>query len=240
VLLGDSLIAGLGVRGRSYGQLVGEHLGARQILGWGRSGFTVETALRRLPALRERAPDLAVVGVGGSEGLVHAGARVQQLLQRVAPPTWQGVDGLEPPVWNAAPGAGRTRQRLETAAKLALKHASIGLGHVHRRLPPDDYVRDLHQLLAGLAEIGCLTVVVAVHVPDRLRWPGSARSCREYATLTRRVVAAHQHVLFVESAPLLHRWADYTDDRAHLSASGHGKIADAVVGLLAERTPVSS
>jgi hypothetical protein len=227
-LLGDSVLGGLGVRGESYGQLVGDKLDAAQVLGLARSGFTVRTAVGRLHKLQTFGPDLVIVGVGGSEGLVHAPASVQRLLARWGPAGWGGVDGLEPDLWLER--GWRARARLFTMQ--TIKHVSVWLSGGYRRLAADDFVNDLSALLDGLGALGCLIVVVGVQQPDGRLWPRSPASCARYERLTYEVAGRYEGVIVVESKSVLRRWSDYTHDHAHLSASGHRKLADEVLRQL--------
>jgi lysophospholipase L1-like esterase len=235
-LLGDSVLGGLGVRGRSYGHLVGEDLRAVKVLGFARSGFTVLNAVGRLDKLRSFGPDLVIVGVGGSEALVHAPASVQRLLDRYGPRSWRGVDGLEPAVWLASGWRARFAQVAAMAPKLVVKHASIRWGDGYRRLPPEEYVAGLIALLDGLSELGCRVVVVGVHQPNRWLWPRSGFSCAIYEQLTYETASRYDNVVLVEPKLLLQKWSDYTHDHAHLSHTGHAKIAGEVLRSLGVRT----
>src|SRR5947209_765923 len=110
-IIGDSVIAGLGVGGRSYGKLVAERLGAKRFLRLARSMNTVNNAVESLERLQSDPPDIAIVSVGGSDGLVHAGSWVQRALDNHGPKSWQGTQGLDPRAYLSGTARERLRQR---------------------------------------------------------------------------------------------------------------------------------
>jgi lysophospholipase L1-like esterase len=231
-MMGDSVISGYGVGGRSYAQLVGERLDADRIMCYARSTFTVVDAVRLIERVKKFAPDLVILNVGGSDGLVHAGKSIERLLEKFAPKSWQGVQGLEPLARLDSSLRRRIRQKITGTIKLVLKHIGVRLTGGFRRVEPDVFEQNYFTLMDELQQIGCVVVVVGLHIADEFLWPGSVRSQREYEAASRRVLQAHPFAITVDPKPVLVRWDDYLDDHAHLNEQGHEKMCELVLSHL--------
>ena len=231
-VLGDSVIAGLGVRGRSYARLVSEEVDSSALLQLARSTHTVVNAVGHLDKLRSFDPDLVIMSVGGSDGLVHAGMALQKLMDRFAPKSWQGIEGLEPRPWFSGQRAERLRQKTTMVAKLVLKHIAVRATGGYRRVPPEQFGVALEELMSGLDELNCLVVVVGLHLADERIWPRSNASGEQYTRLLQQAVDRHDCAVFVDPKPLLHSWDDFGVDHAHFNENGHRKIADGVLAAL--------
>jgi lysophospholipase L1-like esterase len=236
-LLGDSVIAGLGVHGRSYGRIVAEELGASQVLRLARSTHTILNAVGHLGRLREYEPDLVIVSVGGSDCIVHAGRAVQNLLDRFAPKSWKGIEGLEPRPWFSGEKAERGRQRVTGTVKLVVKRVGIALTGGYRRVPPVQFEPALQELLAALDGIGCIVAMVSLHEVDDRLWPRSNASAREYNATTRAHLATYPRVVYLDPNPLLRRWEDFCADHAHLNEHGHARVASMLLDALSSVSP---
>jgi lysophospholipase L1-like esterase len=237
--VGDSVIAGLGVGGRSYAKLVAEQLDASRFLRLSRSTNTVHDSVGNLDRLRVERPDLVIVSVGGSDGLVHAGSWVQRTLDNHGPKSWQGMQGLDPRTYLSGGRRQRVRQRVTSFVKVSVKHVGIRLTGGSRRVEPDSFSEGVRDLLAGLAELECVVVVVGVHAPDEKLFPRSPASLLEYERLTLAELANYPDFAYVSPKGLLHMWNDFLVDRAHFNDSGHAKVAEAVLKTLRTRSPAA-
>ncbi|MHA3702946.1 SGNH/GDSL hydrolase family protein [Jatrophihabitans sp. YIM 134969] len=233
VALGDSVIAGYGTGGRSYVDEIAGRLDADRVMSYARSTFTVLDAVRMLDRVQRFEPDLALVNLGGSDGLVHAGEAVENLLARFAPKSWRGVEGLEPkPRGRAATKIGELRQQATGLAKLVLKHIGVRLTGGYRRVTPDRFEPEFETVVRTLTEAGVFVVVVGLHTPDERLWPRSTASGHEYEAATQRVLTRYPDAVFVDPRPVLLRWDDFLVDHAHFSETGHHKVADLIWAAL--------
>ncbi len=243
-ILGDSLVAGYGVRGRSYAQLVAERLGASEIVNLARSTYTVLNAVQRLTRLHTFAPDLVIVSVGGSEALVHAGARVQHLVERYAPKSWRGVEGLEPKPRFARKRSTRYREIFTTTIKLVIKHVGVRITGGYRRMEPGPFAEAFETLMKGLHGLDCVVLVVGFYPTDDRLWPRTNASSIAYESAIRRSIQNYDHVIFFDPKQVALTWSDFMADRIHFNELGHAKVADEVIEVLkrscAQRGGVSS
>lgn len=240
VVLGDSTAAGLGVRGRSYGTVLAEQLGARRVRRLARSEHTVRHALAHLPALAEDRPDLVVVGVGGADAVVHVARPVHRLVARFAPESWGGTTGLEPRAVLPEGRRARVRQLVGTAGKLAVKHVGVRVGSGWVRTELEDFAELYPQLVDGLLDLGATVVTVSSHLVDARLFPRSPASIQRYNAVIEAVVAARPQVVHVRAEGLLDRWSDFLPDHCHATPAGHAKIAAAIARALDEARAAES
>ena len=231
-LVGDSVIAGLGVHGRSYGRLTAECLGAAHVLRLARSTHTVVNARGHIDRLWEFNPDLIIMSVGGSDCLVHAGHAAQSLLDRLAPKSWQGIEGLEPRPWFSGEKAERRRQKVTGMLKLLLKHIGIALTGGYRRVPPKEFATALQHLLSSLDGMGARIVFVGLHELDDRLWPRSNDSICEYNQIIQSQLLQYPRIVFVDPNPHLDRWSDFCVDHAHFNERGHANVTRAILEAL--------
>ena len=225
--------------GRSYAKLVAERLEASRTLRLCRSTYTVLDAVDKLDRVHAQRPDVAIVSVGGSDGLVHAGAWVQRMLDNHGPKSWQGMQGLDPRAYLSGTRRQRVRQRATSLIKVTVKHVGIRLTGGSRRVDPDAFADGVRDLFAGLAELDCVVIVVGLHMPDEKLFPRSTASLLEYERLTTAALASHPDFVFVRTQGLLDTWDDFLVDHAHFCESGHAKVAQAVLAALSKRSQVA-
>src|SRR5579864_3638432 len=65
-IIGDSVIAGLGARGRSYAVTIAERLGCTTPLMLARSTNTVVQSIAQFPEVKAHRPDVVIIGIGGA------------------------------------------------------------------------------------------------------------------------------------------------------------------------------
>lgn len=229
VLLGDSVIAGLGVRGRSYGMLVAESLGASHTLRLARSTHTIIDALARVEKVRDYRPDVILVGVGGADGVVHASATLQKIVERFAPKSWQGVEGLEPRAYYVGSKWTRIRQRVTTLVKVTIKHVGVRLGDGYQRVPLESFEPKVNELFQRLSEIGCPVIVCGISDSDPRYFPRTEAALVQYREVMSAASARHDNFVYVDIRPPLKRWDDFISDHIHLNPSGHAKVAELIL-----------
>jgi lysophospholipase L1-like esterase len=236
-VLGDSVIAGIGVRGRSYARAVAKELNAAHLLQLARSTHTILDAVGHIDRLREFEPDLVIVSVGGSDGLVHAGVAMQKLLDRFAPKSWQGIEGLEPRPWFSDERMEKWRQKATSAAKLIVKRIGVKLTGGYRRVPPEQFKPAVEELFAGLDSLNCNIVIMGLPRADDKLWPGTNAGAPDYLGAILAGVRRYPNFFYVDPEPLVVRWDDFCVDHAHFNESGHAKVTAAILAELAPVRP---
>lgn len=234
-LIGDSVMAGLGVRGKSFGMLIAQQLAASEVLVLARSEWTVLHAVDSLPRLQSFQPDLVLCAIGGSDAMVHVGRTAQNLISRFGPKSWRGTAGLEPRPWFSSKRLLRYRQVAGTAAKLVVKNIGVRCTGGYRRVEPDVFAETYPHLLNELLATGATVVCICPAGVDELFFPRTTRSGREYLPVLLQAAADRPDVVLVETDDLLRKWEDYLPDHAHLNPAGHRKVADSVISALAAR-----
>lgn len=236
--LGDSATVGFGTGGRSYPVVVGEALGARQVEIDAALGRTTPAVLAAQAALvAKHQPDLVVVQTGMADSLLHPGRRVQALLERFAPPTWHGLDGLERrAVYSRSPWR-RAGQRAASGTKTLLKRAIVSTTGGHTRLTAEESAAALDNLLSALTERCPLVVSIGFYTVDERCFPGQERTNRRFRAAREEVLSRHPSVVAVDVDRVLRRWDDFLADHGHWNATGHGAVAAEIVRCLAAAHP---
>ncbi len=232
VVIGDSSSVGFGTRGRSYPVLVAESLESPLTL-LADFGKTTRQALAEdLPAVAGCDPGLIILQTGMADSLLHPGRRVQQLLERFAPPTWHGVDGLERRAVYSSRRRTALLQRAGAAAKTTLKRLLVR-ANGWTRMTPDDYAACLDELLTGLEATGAPVVSIEIYRTDERIFPRQRATSAPFVAAHVAVTARHPGVVVVRPDEVLHRWDDFLGDHGHWNAAGHAKVAALVTDRLA-------
>jgi lysophospholipase L1-like esterase len=236
--LGDSATVGFGTGGRPYPVVVGETLGAGRVEIDAALGRTTGDVLAAHGALvAEHRPDLVIVQTGMADSLLHPGRRVQQLLERFAPPTWHGVDGLERRAVYSGSRVRRVRQRAASGAKTTLKRTIVGVTGGHTRLGPEESADRLDRLLGELTARCPVVVSIGFYTIDEHFFPGQERTNRRFRAARAEVLARHPAVLAVDVDRVLRRWEHFLADHGHWNAEGHAAVAAEIMRSLAAAHP---
>ena len=175
-MLGDSVIAGLGSPGDPTRDWCPRSWTARPS-----SSLPVahtQSSMRSVTSTSS-APSIPIgPRVGGRQRRSSPrGYDPKKLMDRFAPKSWQGIEGLEPRPWFSGQRAERARQKTTMVAKLALKHVAVRATGGYRRVPPDQFAAALEQLMAGLN---------AAQLPGRCRGPSPGGRTTSGLVATRR------------------------------------------------------
>ncbi len=224
-VLGDSSSSGFGTRGRSYGVVLGESLGASRVEVFADFGRTTRELLDQHASwLAGVGPDLVVVQSGMADGLMHPGRRVQSFLEHFAPKTWHGVDGLERRAVFSKTRRVRMQQWATSTAKTLLKRAAVSLTGGYTRMQPDEYAECLDRLLSELEGTTGIVVCLGLYEIDAHFFPCQAASTARFKDARREVLARHPKVIGVEVDPVLVHWDCFLADHGHWNADGHAAV----------------
>jgi hypothetical protein len=223
-VLGSSHSVGLGVHGRSFAVRAAELLGADGTLQLSRSAQLVsQVGADTLDAIDGFAPTLVIVSFGAAEGHVHPSRFLQAVLDRFAPASWRGPDGIEPRPYFSQRPRRRLAQRAVSRAKVLVKRLLIGLTGGFHRLPAAEFEAGLRGLLDRLGPAP--KVLVGLWPVDERMFPRSNPVLRRNDAILRMMAAERPDAVYVDTATAVRRWEDYLDDHAHLNESGHERVA---------------
>jgi len=232
LVLGSSLAAGLGTRGRPFPLLLTEELGNPPVLDLSKSSRLIDESLALKSQIVAFAPTLAIVQHGSAESLVHPGPLTNRLIERFAPSTWHGVSGLYPRAYYSTDPRKRRRQRLVSSLKVAVKRIVIACSRGRSRMTPAAFETHLLELIAILHALDCDVVVLGMHRRDERLFPRSQAAAERNDVIIRRIAAGEPRVWFVDVEASLRCWEDYLDDRMHWNAEGHVRVAAAIVATV--------
>lgn len=227
-VLGSSHSAGLGVHGRSFAVRAAERLGASETLQLSRSAQLVdEVGAETIARVAGFGPGLVVLSFGAAEGHVHPSRLLQAVLDRFAPASWRGPDGIEPRPYFSRRPARRLAQRAVSRAKVLVKRALIAVTGGFHRLAAEDFEAGLRDLLDRLGPAP--KVLVGLWPVDDRMFPRSNPVLLRHDAILRAVAAERDDAVYVDAARAVRRWDDFLEDHAHLNDEGHERVAALVV-----------
>ncbi len=232
-VLGDSSSTGFGTDGGSYGALVGEALGAGRVENLARFSRTTKLMLEEdVAAVAALRPDLVIVQAGMGDSFPHPGEWVQRTLERFAPPTWHGVEGLERRAYFTGTRRQRARQWVTATAKTTIKRVLIGLTGGFTRSTPEEYEECLDLLLTELEDIAPTVLSIGMFDIDQRMFPKQHVMNLPFRERRFAVLSTHPRVIPVEISQRLQQWDHYHPDHAHWNTEGHAAVADEIVSAL--------
>jgi lysophospholipase L1-like esterase len=225
-LFGDSIAAGLGTRGRSYGRLMADRLGAELV----DYSATARDVRQSLCLAEDMVPsDLVLIAHGITEAIIRPKPRTLRYMPR----RWRALGWMDPRPYYSARLRKRLFQRLESAVRWRAKVQLLRFGG-YRLDDPATYAATL----LALVDRCQATRIVILGPPsvDPRFFPGSPVSYAAFADAGRRMaeVAA---VEYYDLTDVCGEWADYLLDHFHPSTQGHQRIATAVLRRLLDADP---
>jgi lysophospholipase L1-like esterase len=223
-VVGSSHSVGLGVHGRSFAVRAAELLGASETLQLSRSAQLVSQAgAETVRAVQDFEPSLVIVSYGAAEGHVHPSRLLQSVLDRFAPASWRGPDGIEPRPYFSRRTTRRLVQRAVSRTKVLVKRLLIALTGGFHRLNAADFEAGLRDLLDRLGPAP--KVLVGLWPVDERMFPRSNPVLARNDAILRTVAAERADAVYVDTAAVVRRWDDFLDDHAHLNDAGHNRVA---------------
>jgi hypothetical protein len=241
LVIGDSWVRGLSKGQGTISRLVPAGVGAGSVLDLSKiSRVVTDIVADHLREIDEFAPEFALVAIGGADSLVFPARWIQQVIDRVAPPKWQGVEGLMPSAMVYRDRKKRIRQRIEKFGKAVVKQILVAVSGGRRRIPLPDFEAATRQLLDLLEKHGTIVVLVGCTDVDTLTFPKSNRNIHAAQDVMRRVSSDYPFAMYADSIGLVDKWDDYLVDRVHLTRDAHRKVSDGVLAqMLAAGEPWS-
>lgn len=231
VVLGDSIAAGMGAKDLGYVDLLRDWAGSTTAIA-GSAMQLGESKGLLLPRLEELHPDAIVVAHGITEAIIRPTSDALRWMPR----RWRRLGWMDPrPYYSRRPGK-RIAQRLESEMRWRVKAALIRVAGGCTLTSASDFCANLEVCLREVLGRTRAAVVVLSHPGlDERYFPGSMRSLDTYWRGARCVVesfAGTARVRACDISQLLDRWGDYCHDHFHPNATGHAKIAAAIMHTL--------
>ncbi|WP_181434607.1 MULTISPECIES: GDSL-type esterase/lipase family protein [unclassified Curtobacterium] len=221
LLLGDSIANGLGVRRRTYGQIVAAELGHR-LIDLSRTARQVSESLQLTRGLTER-PTIALVAHGITESIVRPRPRALALV----PPRWRRTGWMDPrPYFSSHPNKRRI-QMVESGVRWRVRNALIHVGGGDQLQSLDSFSDDLQQIVEDLQARGTRVLTLGQPSLDGRYFAGSPAESQRYEGAMQALDAEH-----VVLRGRLREWGDFLADHFHPNDDGHEAIADIVLAAI--------
>lgn len=235
LIVGDSWVHGLLLeRKATFGKLVARRLGASAVLDVSGVSRTAKDAVDGyLEQMREFRPTLAIVNAGGTDSLVFPRPVFQKVIDRFAPPDWQGLTGLSPRARFSSKLRVRVRQRAEQKLKMVFKLLLVYLFGGQRRRPIQETEQALREIMAALSAMGTYIVTVGFAGTDPRLYPRSPSEFRRTNVILEQLAAETVRSIYVDTEHETQRWNHFFADRLHLSPEGHAQVATLILQRMA-------
>lgn len=226
VLFGDSIANGIGVSGRSYGQLVAQQLQLR-LYDYSGSAKMVTESLEECGVLTVPHLSLCIIAHGATEGIV----RPSPSCLRWVPRRWRAAGWMDPRPYYSSRWQKRIVQRIESSLRWRVKVFLLRYCGSRTYLEVSAYADTLRELIVKLSHPS-RQVLVLSHVDVSQRFfPGSPKSLFEYADAAAHV-ARETGAIYVSLEGVCVKWNDFFLDHFHPNSTGHEKIAETIVASL--------
>jgi lysophospholipase L1-like esterase len=235
VVLGDSVAEGLGVKERSFPDLLArglEELSPRPVRLDNFSGLATPLAssVARLDEVVALDPDVVVVHHGITEGLVRPTARTLRFMPR----RWRAPGWMDPRPFFSSRRWKRALEKLDSAARWRIKTMLIRHWGGQTSATPEEFERDLSALTSRLVRDTRAGIVLVSHCGlDERFFVGSGVALERCRAATASVASREpERVWYCDVTTICDRWGDYFADRMHPNAHGHELIAGALLRLI--------
>jgi hypothetical protein len=217
-VFGDSIAAGMGVRGATYAELVAESLGF-ELTDFSGVSKPVSHSLKQYSS--DPGPfEFAII----AHGITEAIPRPAQRLIAKMPGRWRREGWMDPRPYFSSSLGKRSGQRIESAIRWRMRNLLLRVAPPRFVMDRDRYVEATRRLVEELSDHGVAVVMLGPPDIDQKRFPGSQARTSDYWGAVRSF-----GVLAVDLAGQLERWGSYCDDRFHPNDAGHAQIAELIV-----------
>lgn len=240
VVLGDSIAEGLGVKGRSYPDLICEEISGliqdKVVLNnFAHTAFQISDSLALLPIVLETNPNIIIIAHGITEAIV----RPTPYSLRLVPSRWRQVGWLDPRPFFSQRKIKRLYHLTESSLRWRIKIGLIrGFGGC-TWTPNAKFEEQLLETIGiFLHRTSAIVILLTQCGIDERYFPDSSNSLLQYQHTVEKAVAILSdtgRVSICDVSMSLHRWKDFFADHFHPNATGHEKIAQAICNILKTR-----
>lgn len=234
VVLGDSIAAGLGVKDRSYCDLLLEKLKDSyrnaQALNLAGSAMQINESRACLSKVIDHQPDVVVIAHGITEAII----RPRQKSLRFVPKRWRRAGWMDPrPYYSRRPWR-RFIQRLESSIRWRVKNILIRNFGGLTWMSQTDYENHLKEVVTQLIHHMNAKIILMSHCGiDEKFFPNSLTSLDRFNSITERVSRIYENqVFYCELRYVCEKWDDFFQDHFHPNEKGHRKIANKIYEIM--------
>lgn len=235
VILGDSIAQGLGVAGRSYGDILAVELGGArersQVTNLATSAAMISYSMTLLPDVIALRPEVVIIAHGITEAIV----RPTPAALRFVPRRWRQPGWLDPRPYFSRRFWKGLYHRTESAVRWRIKVQLIKRCGAYTSMSTEEFERMLTETVETLLHRTMAHIILLTHngVDERF-YPGSLSSLNQYQHITEQVAADSQaeRVQICDVSHSLDEWSDFFADHFHPNSTGHTKIAQAICEIL--------
>lgn len=214
-LFGDSIAAGLGCRGLTYGQQVADALGM-ELIDYSSSARPVSDSLTALLASDAR-PVIAVIAHATTEAIPRLSPRILRLL----PGRWRKAGWTDPRPYFSSRPVRRMLERTESGIRWRVKNRLIRFDEPEQILPRPQFNEALHALIRELHIRGAEVFLLGPTDLSAKYFPGAREQIALYAHDMEQT-----GLTYIPLAGRLVEWSDFCADKFHPNDCGHARIAE--------------
>lgn len=229
VLIGDSIAQGLGVQGRSYGELVSDWIRACYtsdvtFMNFAQSGMQLYESKNRLGEIVDSDPSIVIIAHGITEAII----RPKDNALHVVPQRWRKPGWMDPRPYFSRRRLRRLGQIMESALRWRIKVLLIRMFGGMTWGDPSIFENDLQKFVSNVLNLTHARVLFLTHCGiDERYFPGSLQSLNIYAKKIYQVCdnfnSTRVKVCNVTNVCL--KWDDFFSDHFHPNVNGHVRIA---------------
>lgn len=220
VLAGDSIAAGLGVKDRSYGDLLAKELQA-EFTNFAESAKPVKETFENLSLIIDLDPDYVILAHGITEAIV----RPRQDSLKYLPKRWRKPGWMDPVPYFSRRLVKRFLQKCESAVRWRIKNLFISFFGSVTFMSEQEYRACLERTVQTIKEQTSSKIILLSHSGiDERFYPGSHESLETFKRITKSL--EDDRTVFINVSDKLEKWGDYFADHFHPNASGHAKIGE--------------
>lgn len=239
-ILGDSIAAGLGVKGESYSDLIRCHLTKNhedvEIYNYAGSAMQLVDSRKLISTIVDNECDFIIIAHGITEAIV----RPKEKFLKFVPKRWRKAGWLDPRPYYSRQRLKRLGQYIESSIRWRIKVFLViltgGITWGSRR----QFKNDLNLSINEILQDNISQVLLLSHSGiDEKYFPGSLISLNDYKNdISNLVENFNTHrVKLLDISNICNEWGDYLEDNFHPNKEGHRKIADLILLHLDNNQP---
>lgn len=239
-ILGDSIAAGLGVRGKSYSDLIRcqmeKNHDVTEIHNYASSAMQLVDSRRCISTIVNNKCDLIIIAHGITEAIV----RPKDKLLKLMPKRWRRAGWMDPRPYFSNQKFKRIGQHIESSIRWRVKVLLVNLFGGITWGSRMQFKNDLNLLISEILEDNTSRVLLLSHTGiDEKYFPESLTSLNDYKNDIAELVKNFKtdRVQMLDISKVCNEWEDYLDDNFHPNKEGHRKIADLILLHLNENHP---